>query len=439
MNRHQLERTRVLRGKILQAAAEAFRKKGYHATSIAEIARELGLSKPTVYHYFKNKQELLFESHMMSASTVVDDLRAIMNRSETAEVRLRQAILAFITAVVDKVPLSSVLVFQDTILSPAQRSKIIHVRDNADLIFRTILSQGMASGEFVRVDPKMVSLVILGAMNWLPHWFSRHGPLSVQDIGHRFADYLIRGIARETRARERMAAGSVDGGDERSGMSIAVLRGGERLGLAVALALGRSGSRVAVIDRLAWSAERAADAIIAAGGDATAFAADLADVGAFELAMDKLIAKTGQLDAVVDVHDLVNAPSLLNGDKGQPACPHTQATVAARVAERVFTREGRGTLIFVVRAVAPTGVDDDMEIDAQASCGWFTGFTRALARELAPSGIRVNTILARSVGDEQDARSSRALSDAVQVLLSARSHSLTGQVLRFEAATSPVR
>jgi hypothetical protein len=56
-----------------------------------------------------------------------------------------------------------------------------------------------------------------------------------------------------------------------------------------------------------------------------------------------------------------------------------------------------------------------------------------------PSGIRVNTILARSLGDEQDARSSRALSDAVQLLLSARGHSLTGQVLRFTAATSPVQ
>jgi NAD(P)-dependent dehydrogenase (short-subunit alcohol dehydrogenase family) len=194
-----------------------------------------------------------------------------------------------------------------------------------------------------------------------------------------------------------------------------------------------------VLDRLESSAQRAADAIVAAGGEATAYAADLANVSACEVAMDKVIAQVGQLDAIVDVHDLVDAPALLNGDKGQPMCPHTEATVAAGVAKRVLTREGRGSLIFVVRAVGLIGVDADLAIGAHAWGGWFTDFTHALARQLVPSGIRVNTILARSLGDEQDARSSRALSDAVQLLLSARGHSLTGQVLRFTAATSPVQ
>ncbi len=430
----RLQRTRHVRSQILWAAAEAFRKKGYHATSVADIARELGLAKPTLYHYFKSKQELLFDSHLLAAAAVVEDLRAIRQRSESAEVRLRQAVLAFMVAVVEKVPLSSVLVFQDSILSVSQRRKIIEIRDEADRIFRSIISDGIDSGDFIPVDPKIVSLVIIGAMNWLPHWYSHRGALSIHDLGHRFADYLIRGLARSEGTRAHMAASGAEDEAVVLGLTVAVLGAGSTLGQAVALDLGRGGARVVAVDGSETAARRLVAEIRRLGAEAESDVASLGDAAQCEAAVGRAATHFGHLDAVVDVHDLcaaLAAPLLGPHGGHELYVPMIETAAAARAAQHVLEKEGRGSLLFVVRTMAPDGGPEDLQVEADASRAWFAGFTRALTRDLASSGVRVNTILATTRGGEPDARLLHGLLGAVRLLLSRGGHVLTGQVIRL--------
>ena len=79
-------------------------------------------------------------------------------------------------------------------LTPAHRRAVIARRDLFDRGLRQVLQDGMASGRFAPADAKLLSFAILGAVNWIPRWYSPNGSASSQEIADRFADYLIGGL-----------------------------------------------------------------------------------------------------------------------------------------------------------------------------------------------------------------------------------------------------
>ncbi len=79
-------------------------------------------------------------------------------------------------------------------LTSAHRRAVIARRDRFDHALRQLLQDGMTSGQFGSVDPKLFSFAILGAVNWIPRWYDPAGPVSSQEIADRFADYLIGGL-----------------------------------------------------------------------------------------------------------------------------------------------------------------------------------------------------------------------------------------------------
>ena len=82
-------------------------------------------------------------------------------------------------------------------LSPPLLRKIIARRDTFDRGLRAIVQQGMDHGRFAPGDPKMVAFAMMGAVNWITKWYDPAGPMSSQEIGQAFADYLVGGLTRE--------------------------------------------------------------------------------------------------------------------------------------------------------------------------------------------------------------------------------------------------
>ena len=81
-------------------------------------------------------------------------------------------------------------------LSPPLLKKIIAKRDRFDHGMREIIQQGIDEGRFRQGDPKMVAFAIMGAVNWLTKWFDPSGPLTSEQIGQSFADYLVGGLLK---------------------------------------------------------------------------------------------------------------------------------------------------------------------------------------------------------------------------------------------------
>ena len=178
---------------ILKSAAVAFRKMGYHGATVEHIAASLRMEKGNLYYYFRNKEDILFACHQYSLDRLLALLDDIEQRGGPADEQLRQLIVAFVHIILDE--LHGTALFLDLeALSPAHRKTVITRRDRFDHGMRQVVQRGIRSGAFGRSDAKLLSFAILGAINWIPRWFSPDGPSSSQEVADLFAEYLLAGL-----------------------------------------------------------------------------------------------------------------------------------------------------------------------------------------------------------------------------------------------------
>ncbi len=195
-------RSRQRRVEILRSAAAAFRRRGYHGASVGEIARDLRMTKGSLYYYFKNKEEILYFCHDYSLDILLDLLARVERETRSPDERLRQLIVSFVHMIIDELQ-GTALTMDLQALSPRLLRRVIAKRDVFDRGVRRILKEGMDRGLFLPGDPKLLTFAILGAVNWITRWFDPRGPARSEEIAQAFADYLLAGLLRPAAARGR--------------------------------------------------------------------------------------------------------------------------------------------------------------------------------------------------------------------------------------------
>jgi AcrR family transcriptional regulator len=178
------------RVEILKSAAAAFRRRGYHGASVDEIASALAMTKGNLYYYFRNKEDILYGCHEYSLGILLQLMREVQDEPLPADEKLRKLILAFVHLILDELQ-GTALTLDPEALSPPLLAKVIAKRDEFDRGMRAVIRQGMDEGLFAKGDPKMMEFAIMGAVNWISKWFDPAGPMSSQQIGESFADYLV--------------------------------------------------------------------------------------------------------------------------------------------------------------------------------------------------------------------------------------------------------
>ena len=186
----QTPSTRV---QILQSAAVAFRRLGYHGATVEQIAASLRMKKGNLYYYFRNKEEILFACHQYSLDRILELLDDIERSDEGPEGKLRQLIVAFVHTILDTLQGTTLFIDLEA-LTPSHLKTIIGRRDRVDRGMRQIIADGVAVGAFVPSDPKLLSFAILGAVNWIPRWFDPQGPQGSAEIGAAFAALVLDGL-----------------------------------------------------------------------------------------------------------------------------------------------------------------------------------------------------------------------------------------------------
>jgi AcrR family transcriptional regulator len=187
--RAKRQRRRV---EILHAALRAFRTGGYHGTTLDDIAQQLGVRKTALYHYFPDKEAMLYACHREGLEEVAGIMTAARRRPTYAE-QLTHAIREHVRVMTDTLEGSS-LAFEVWALSPRHQAEVIAARDRYEQALRDIVRRGVAAGEFRAVDPKLAVFAMLGAINWVARWYSADGSIRPQILGAHFADHLVRGL-----------------------------------------------------------------------------------------------------------------------------------------------------------------------------------------------------------------------------------------------------
>ena len=182
------------RAEILHAALRAFAEKGYHRTTLDHIAEHVGVGKTALYHYFPDKEAILYACHRESLDELARILREA-DRLDSASDRLAHVVREHVRVMTDTLQ-GSPLAFEVTALSPARQARLIAERDRYERRLRRIIEDGMRDGEFRKGNSKIAVFVVLGAINWIARWYHPEGELHASELGREFVDRLMGGLAR---------------------------------------------------------------------------------------------------------------------------------------------------------------------------------------------------------------------------------------------------
>jgi AcrR family transcriptional regulator len=191
-DQREAERTRK-RDAILLAAVRMFNERGFHATSLDDVAASLGVTKPVVYHYLGNKDQVLFECVAIGLA----QLREAADRSRatpgTGIDRLRLFLERYAEVIMGDFGRCTVRTGEE-LLSPASRDRVLEMKRSVNAELRTMIDGAIADGSAVVPDPQLATFTVAGALNWSGRWHRPDGRLSAGDVARRMVDTLLVGF-----------------------------------------------------------------------------------------------------------------------------------------------------------------------------------------------------------------------------------------------------
>jgi AcrR family transcriptional regulator len=187
------------RDAVIRAAAQAFDQRGYHNTSLDDIAAALGVTKPTVYYYVANKEQLLFECFRAG----LEPIRAALRRAEaapgTGRDRLREVIRDYAVAIASEYGWCMVRAEHQDLGSDLS-GQVKALKSEIDRGIRRLLQAGIADGSIAVQDLKLAAFAIAGALNWIAHWYRAGRSLSAEQVAEAFVQFLEHGFAPRSAA-----------------------------------------------------------------------------------------------------------------------------------------------------------------------------------------------------------------------------------------------
>jgi len=194
--RTKLERQQdraVKREAVLHAAVQSFNRNGFHNTSLDEVAASLNVTKPTIYHYFANKDEILFECVRLGLDGIRVAAETVERKGGSGLDRLKGLMRRYAIIMTQDFGMC-VTRTADHELSPDTKAQFRELKREIDYTVRRVVADGMQDGSIAPGDPKLVTFVLTGALNWIARWYDPEGPLSPEEISEGCLAPLLFGL-----------------------------------------------------------------------------------------------------------------------------------------------------------------------------------------------------------------------------------------------------
>lgn len=180
---------------VLQAAAELFNERGFHATSLDDIAARLNVSKPTLYYYVKNKDEILLQCVSQGLEMTLEGIEASRQAGGNAVDQLRACMQVYAGIVTQPFGMCLIRVGDEEVPEPS-RTELRRMKSEIDHAFRRLVAQGVEEGSLAPCDPKMSAFVIAGALSWIGRWYQPGGDYTPEQIAQQCIATLCDGVLR---------------------------------------------------------------------------------------------------------------------------------------------------------------------------------------------------------------------------------------------------
>lgn len=184
------------RDAVLREASMSFNRRGFHGTSLDDVAQRLGVTKAALYYYFDNKQAVLKACFDLAMEEAFANLERAKREGGTGREKLRIVLAGFLEYIIDDLSVSVTMMEEDA-LSATDMVLVKAERDRFEHELRNLVREGIKDGSIVPCDPKLAVLTLLGALNWVPRWFKADGQWSTQELSVLMSDLLERMVSSQ--------------------------------------------------------------------------------------------------------------------------------------------------------------------------------------------------------------------------------------------------
>jgi AcrR family transcriptional regulator len=181
---------------LLEEATRLFKEKGFHNTSMQDLADALEMQKGSLYYYIDSKEELLRRLLERATSFLAFQIDEIYAADLPPPEKLRWALENHGETMMEHLDLVAVYLQEYRNLPPERLEEALAVRKHYERVLMQIVKDGIASGDFRAVNVKMAVFGLLGMLNWTHQWFSPEGEFSAQEIADVLADLALNGLVK---------------------------------------------------------------------------------------------------------------------------------------------------------------------------------------------------------------------------------------------------
>ncbi len=185
---------------VVLAAERLFAQRGFHATSMRDLGRELGLHGSSLYSHITSKEDLLVEvidrgAELFDAAAA----RAEQAAGSGAE-RLAALVRGHLDVVLEHVGAARTYLNEAHALDDQQRRRVIERRDGYERRFREAMTAGIGDGSIrADVDPRLASIFLLSILNSVERWYRPEGPLDRNQLAAEILEFALSGIGSRAR------------------------------------------------------------------------------------------------------------------------------------------------------------------------------------------------------------------------------------------------
>ena len=179
---------------LLREAAASFNRRGYHGTSLTEIAKKLGVTKAALYTYVPSKEELLYYCHDSAMDSAIESLHKAQASAGTGLQRLKLTLRRYLEMMLGQEG-GYVILLEENAMKPAHVRAIVKRRDQFEQGLREFVTEGINDGSVVRCNPKLAVFMMMGALNWSRKWYRANGSWSGAQIAHALTEMLERSLS----------------------------------------------------------------------------------------------------------------------------------------------------------------------------------------------------------------------------------------------------
>ena len=182
---------------ILNISAKQFREKGFAASSMRDLASDLGMEAASLYYHISSKDELLETICFSMSEKFITAIKEVNDIYFNAEEKLRMAINLHVQLITENLDQSVVFLNEWRHLKEPHKSKYISLRDEYENEFKSIIVQGKDEDIFDDVDLEFANLIILSAVNWIYQWYNPNGKMAFDEIATKISEIILGGLRKK--------------------------------------------------------------------------------------------------------------------------------------------------------------------------------------------------------------------------------------------------